>query len=216
MNEQNYESNNTNVSKKKSGLATAGLVLGIIGLCISFIPIMYYISFVLGALALIFGAIALAKKRSVGKSVAALVLGIIAVIFSIAMINAVDEAVDELDASFSELDEELAYMDGSKTDDILDKYLEVELGTFNVIENEYFDETELSVTVKNKAEGKKSYSIEIEAVDANGNRLDTDYVYANDLASGQSQTFKIFTLVTSENIEAMKGATFRIIEVSMY
>ena len=43
--------------KKKSGFATAGLVLGIIAICFSFIPVVSYVSFVLGALAIIFSIV---------------------------------------------------------------------------------------------------------------------------------------------------------------
>ena len=51
------------VENKKSGLATAGLVLGIIGICLSFIPILNNASFFLGILAVIFGIIPLIKKQ---------------------------------------------------------------------------------------------------------------------------------------------------------
>ena len=146
MNEQNFQTeNNVAVTKKKSGLATAGLVLGIIGICISFIPLMFYISFVLGALSIIFGGISIAKKTSKGKAIAALVLGILTVVLSFSMMSAVDKAVDDLS-------NDLSYMDGSKTDDILEKYLDVEVGSFKVIDKEYYSDTELSVTVKNTAE----------------------------------------------------------------
>ena len=39
---------------QKSGLCTAGLVLGIVGMCTSFIPIINNLSFFLGVLAIIF------------------------------------------------------------------------------------------------------------------------------------------------------------------
>ena len=48
--------------KKKSGFATAGLVLGIIAICFSFIPVVSYVSFILGALAIIFSIVALVKN----------------------------------------------------------------------------------------------------------------------------------------------------------
>lgn len=43
--------------KKKSGFATAGLVLGIIGICTSFIPILNNISFILGLIGILFGIV---------------------------------------------------------------------------------------------------------------------------------------------------------------
>lgn len=47
----------------KSGLAIAGLVLGIVGVCTSFIPIVNNISFIMGILGAIFGIISLVKKN---------------------------------------------------------------------------------------------------------------------------------------------------------
>ncbi|HET8884353.1 MAG TPA: hypothetical protein VFM68_02690 [Candidatus Saccharimonadales bacterium] len=81
--------------KKKSGLATAGLVLGIIGAVLAFIPIVNIVSFVLGALALIFGGIALAKKASKGKAIAAVILGIASIVIAAMMLTALGQAVDE-------------------------------------------------------------------------------------------------------------------------
>ena len=72
------------------------------------------------------------------------------------------------------------------------------------------------VTVKNITDKKKSYSFHIEAVDANGNRIDEDYVYANDLNAGQTQNFEIFTYIEDSKIDGMKAATFKIIEASAY
>ena len=50
----------------------------------------------------------------------------------------------------------------------------------------------------------------------NGNRIDEDYVYANDLSSGQTQNFEIFTYIEDSKIDGMKAATFKIIEASAY
>ena len=53
-------------------------------------------------------------------------------------------------------------------------------------------------------------------VDANGNIIDEDYVYANDLSAGQTQNFEIFTYIEDSKIDGMKAATFKIIEASAY
>ena len=51
-------------SKKQepTGLYTAGMVCGIVGVVFAFIPFCYAIAYILGALALIFGIIVLVKK----------------------------------------------------------------------------------------------------------------------------------------------------------
>ncbi len=201
------------MEKRKSGLATAGLVLGIIGICTSFIPIINNASFVLGLLAAIFAFVALVKRASTGKAIASLVLGLLAIIITVymqsAVLNAINDAVDELDS-------DLSNMTGESTEEILKNNLDVQIGKFKVIEGEFLDETEMIVTLKNKGQERKSFSVEIEAVDKDGNRIDTDTIYANDLNAGQSQKFETFLFVTSDKYDEMKSATFKVVEVAMY
>ena len=197
------------VENKKSGLATAGLVLGIIGICLSFIPILNNVSFFLGILAVIFGIIPLIKKASKGKAIAALILGILSIVITLSLQNSWSESLDKVS-------EDLDNASGENTEEVL-KNVDVNMGTFEVTTDEYgFSETKLVVNVTNNASEKKSYNIEIEAVATDGSRIDTDYIYANDLGAGQSQEFEIFTYVDDADLEAMQSATFEIIEASMY
>ena len=83
-------------NNEKSGLATAGMVLGIIAVLLSFIPIINNVAFVLGVLALIFGAIPLFKKKSVGKSIAGVVMGILSIAITLMMQQAFSDALDEV------------------------------------------------------------------------------------------------------------------------
>ena len=71
------------------------------------------------------------------------------------------------------------------TDKILEKDVDVSFGEFKVTNNGYYSETSLDITVKNKAEEQCTYYITIEAVDANGARIDTDMIYADRLGAGQ-------------------------------
>lgn len=84
-----------NTQEKKSGLATAGMVLGIIGAVLAFIPLINNLAFVLGVLAIIFGGIALAKKANKGKAIAGLVLGILSIVITLLMQQALSDAFDE-------------------------------------------------------------------------------------------------------------------------
>lgn len=195
---------------KKSGFAIAGLVLGIIGICTSFMPIINNLSFIMGILAIIFGIIALAKKVGKGKAIASLVLGILAIVITLSSQKALS---DSLDAVSKDLDKAT----GSSTEEVLKNDVDVTLGNFEVKKGEYgLTQTQLKVNVKNKTSETKSFNIQIEAVDGNGTRIATDYIYANSLASGQSQEFKIFEYVESEKLDSMKNATFKIVEASMY
>lgn len=199
----------TNAEVKKSGLATAGLVLGIVGICLSFIPILNNASFFLGILAVIFGIIPLVKKASKGKAIAALILGVLSVVITLSLQSSWSESLDEAS-------KELDNMTGGNTEEVLKK-VDVNIGTLEVVTDEYgYSETKLVVKVTNKSGEKKSFDITIEAVSADGSRLDTDYIYANALADGQSQNFELFTYISDDQLEAMKSATFKIVEASMY
>lgn len=196
--------------KKKSGLATAGMVLGIVGICTSFIPFINNLSLVMAIIAFIFGIIALVKKAGSGKAAAAIILAVFTVIITLSMQNSFSNSLDKTN---KELDKAV----GNSTEEILKNDANVVLNKFEVIKDKYgYEDTELKVSVTNKTSDKKSFNIHIEAVDNTGARIGDDYVYANDLGAGQTQEFKTFTYVSSDKVETMKNATFKIVEVSMY
>ncbi len=212
--ETTQEQPKQNVSQKqKSALALTGFILGIIAVSTSFIPIVNNASFVLGILAAVFGIIALVKRKAKVKALVAIILGVAAIIITLAMqaswSKAIDDAVDEFN-------DEMDYLSGGKTDDILKDHLDVTIGKFNVTYGEFLNSTELSVTLKNKSSEAKSFSVTVEAIDELGNRIGSETVYANQLQAGQGQAFKVFELVSDEKIEAYKKAKFRVVEVSMY
>lgn len=199
---------------KKSGLGTAGLVLGIIGICTSFIPVINNLSFVMGILAVIFGIIALVKKDSKGKTIATIILGVLAIVITL---NAQKALSDSLDEAMDTFNNDMDTISGNKTEEILKNDVDVVLGNFEATKGEYgMTNTKLPVKVTNKNSEVKSFNIQIEAINADGSRITTDYVYANNLNAGQSQDFEVFQYVSSDKLEAMKNATFNIIEVSMY
>lgn len=194
---------------QKSSLCTAGLVLGIIGVCTSFIPIINNLSFVLGILAVIFGLVSV-KKASKGKMIATVILGILAIIITLSAQKTVSDSLDALS-------EDLDTASGENTEQVLANDVEVEIGNFEATTDEYgLTDTKLTVKVTNKTNETKSFTIQVEAVDANGNRINQDYVYANNLTAGQSQDFDIFQFVSSDEVKAMQNATFNIVEASAY
>lgn len=185
------------------------MVLGIIGICLSFIPIVNNVSFILGVLSVIFAIVSLVKKSGKAKAIVGLILGILSVVITLSLQNSWSKSLDDVG-------KDLDNMTGDNTEEILKKDVDVNIGKLNVTTDEYgYSDSELVVTVTNKSKEKKSFTIHIEAVDNTGKRIDDDYVYANDLNSGQTQDFKIFTLVSSEKLEQMKSAEFKIIDVSM-
>ena len=105
---------------------------------------------------------------------------------------------------------------GNNTESILQNDVDVTIGDFKATKSYGIYETSLPITVKNKSSEKKTFNIHIEAVSSSGERIEEDYVYANDLNAGQSQKFNIFTFVSSDKVSSLKKATFKIIDVSMY
>lgn len=195
---------------RKSGFATASLVLGIIGVCTSFIPIVNNLSFVLALIGVLFGIVSLVKKSSKGQAIAGIIISILAIVITI---NSQQALSDSLDAVSKDLDKAT----GSSTEEVLKNDVDVTLGNFEVTKGQYgTTDTKLTVKVTNKTSETKSFSIQVEAVDVNGSRIANDYIYANSLNAGQSQEFKLFEYVESEKLDKMKNATFKIVEASMY
>ncbi len=198
-----------NEQTEKSGLCTAGLVLGIIGVCTSFVPIINNLSFIMGVLAVIFGLISI-KKAGKGKMISTIVLGVLAITITLNAQKALSDSLDDIS-------KDLDTATGKNTEQVLGTSVDVVLGNFEVTKKQYgINETKLPVKVTNKTNETKSFSIQVEAVSQDGTRITTDYIYANNLTAGQSQDFKIFEYVQSENLEKMKNAKFNIVEVSMY
>jgi hypothetical protein len=90
-------------AKGSNGLATAGFVLGLLGLLSSWIPVLNIVGIVLGVIGVVLAAVGLAKSKKVnagrGLAIAGLVLGVLAVIIAVLInavfVSAVDKAVDE-------------------------------------------------------------------------------------------------------------------------
>jgi hypothetical protein len=85
--------------KGGNGLATAGFVLGLLGLLASWIPLLNIVGLILGVLGAVLAAVGLAKSKKTGAgkglAIAGLVLGVLAVIIAIIVNVAFAKAVDE-------------------------------------------------------------------------------------------------------------------------
>jgi hypothetical protein len=205
--------NPSGAKPSKSGLAIAALILSVVALIFSLVPIVNNFAFVLVILAIILGVIGLVgikkgNKSGMGIAVASLIISVIAVIAilgSQALYGAAaDEASHELDKST-----------GNATEEIVGTDVNVDLGSFSIKKDSYgWIDSSLPVTVTNLTDEKMSFYIELEAVDASGNRIVEDYISANDLGAGQSQKLEAFTYVDEDNYDAMSAAQFQIVSVS--
>jgi hypothetical protein len=181
------------------------------------IPILNNLAFVLAIISLIFGIVTL-KKDSKGKI--AIILSVIAIIVVLLTQNfygnAVEKVGDELNNTAAEIDQSVKRSSGEMTDELLKSDVDVQIGQFSAKESDYMTETVLPVVVKNKNAERKSYSITIEAVDGSGARIEEDTISVDQLGSGQTENIKAFEYVSSDKVEALKGAEFKIIKVSQY
>lgn len=199
--------------KKKSGFATASLVLGIIGLCTSFIPIVNNLSFILALIGILFAIVSLIKKASKKMAIAGIIICILTCYFTV---KSQEATVNSINDAFGEVESSLNDATGDNTDEIAEKYCDVSFGTIEVTTSYGFTEAKLPVTITNIGSESKSFSIQIEALDENGTRIETDTIYVSNLSAGQSAAENAFTIISSDTAKQLKTATFNVVSISMY
>ena len=151
--------------------------------------------------------------------VLAIILVILYVVFATSLFNNISNDIESNIPAIGDVFREETTDDVFReetTDKILEKDVDVSFGEFKVTNNGYYSETSLDITVKNKAEEQCSYYITIEAVDANGARIDTDMIYADRLGAGQEIYLKAFEYVDQEKLNQFKNATFKVLEINKY
>jgi len=199
----------------KSIAAIVGLILGIIALVLSAMPIINNFAFILGIVGLIFGIVGVVgtrdkKKSGKGIAIASVIVAALACVIVLASQAVYSAALDEAGA-------QLDKATGDATEEILGSEVDVTLGDLTMKKGSYgMVESSMPITVKNLTDESHSYQTQVEAVNASGDRITQDYAYMNDLAAGQSQTIKAFTYVSSDEYDAMKKATVKLVSVSQY
>lgn len=144
------------------------------------------------------------------KIVLSIILVILYVFFAASLFTNIRNNIEPNISSIGDV------LKAESTDEILEKYVDVSFGEFKVSNNGYYSKTSLEITVKNKAEKRYTYYITIEAVDANGARIETDMIYADRLGVGQEIYLTAFEYVEQEKIEQFKNANFRVLEINKY
>ncbi len=128
---QTPEQQVTYVKAPSNGLATASLVLGIIGIVFAIIPLVGIVGALVGGIGLVLGIFGLlaANKRGVGKgkSIAGLVLGVAAIavfmVVSAATVAAVDSAVKDVNKDIADRTDTSSSTDISDADELKDAKL---------------------------------------------------------------------------------------------
>ena len=166
------------------------------------------------------------KAKSAGKGalsgfITGLVISLILVglyfAFVFSLIKGVTGNFGGVSSIIEEVQEEISeQVEDKTTAELLAEDVDVTFGEFTVTQNGHFTDSSLAVTIKNKDDGVCTYSITIEAVDENGARITTDSVYADRLGSGQEIHVTAFGYVEEENLEEMRNATFRVLEIEKF
>lgn len=160
------------------------------------------------------------KAKSAGKGalISVIIKVIISVVFFImncvgvgSLVNYITDDNGDISKSVAELFEE------ENTETILDKYVDVSFGNFKISKGEYgLINSSLDVTVKNKADEKSTFMIEIEAVDKEGSRIGTDTIYAHTLNPNQKTTLQAFEHIEEDKYDEYKNATFKVLNINKY
>ncbi|QRG86677.1 DUF2892 domain-containing protein [Bulleidia sp. zg-1006] len=194
------------MKKNTSVLTIIGIVLGVIALLTSFIPIINNGSFILGAFGLILSAVGFFRSQKKVVSLVSIIICVVACGLVLSNQASLSKSIDDVSKNLS----------GKNTEELLEKNVDVEIGKFSVKKEFFMSKPILPITVKNKSDEKKSYHIEIEAVDQKGVRIEKDSVYANDLKAKQSGKYEAFEFVSSDKLPVLEKATFKILSISMY
>ena len=207
--------------KKTSGLGVTALVLGIVGIVGSWIPIINNVSAFIAFLGAIFGIISIISiskskgaKGGKGLAIAGTIVSVVAIVVVLATQSMYGKALDSASESLDKAS-------GNATEEILNKDVTVDFGEYTIETKDYGSgitskDGHLAVTIKNLYSESKSYMVHLEAVDTSGQRIQEDYVYATDLASGQSSSSNAFLSYGNEGVEKYSGVTFKIVDVKQY
>lgn len=218
------------IEYRENIFAKSGFVLGIISIIIAFMPIINYMSYVIGILAILFSLISLWQKSNKQIAYFGLILGILSIIFVYIMFNYnLDFASNKIIDTNKKINNSMLEEERDQNaEDILLNELEVDIGEYKSENPEYeynyeynydymyYNSTKLPITLRNKSNEIKSFNVMIEAIDENGDRITEETVYVESLRSGQSYTTNAFEYSSGEMIEKLNNATFRVLKAYSY
>lgn len=183
-----------NNGQATSGMAVAGLVLGIIAVVSSWIPIVNNLSFVIAAIGLILaivGVAATVRGRRAGKSlaIAALVVNLVAGGIVLATQSAMSAAIDEATSGTVSTEDVLAddSSDASASDP--DASQQYAIADVSMTGDDY--SVTISGTFTNNSDSEVSYvQLSYRLLDADGAQIGTAYANTNNLPAGGAWKFE--------------------------
>ncbi|GFP49154.1 DUF4190 domain-containing protein [Mycobacterium kansasii] len=189
------------------------LLCGVFGSCLGLVPALGIAAFPFAVVGLACGVIAMiraSKGVRAGKAmaIAGTLLCVLALILATFWIVVIAN-------SFKDRGDSRKAITGQSTEDILRNDLDVQFGQF-VTDDNPDRSGKMIVTLRNKSNKSASFSVDVEALDASGNRIAGDTAFVEVLAPGQATRKDMFVFVASDKHDAMKKATFRVVEASKY
>ncbi len=206
---------------KKKGMSIFELfaaVLALAALILCFTPLKNA-GFVIGIIGLILAVIGIFTSHSRIVGIISAAVCVIAVGVSVVTQVQNGNTLDEGLKTAKKTDEIRADEDGTNTDQILEKELDVTLGEWSDTADDAGNHTTqlpVTVTSKDSATASATYSIHLEAVDGDGNVLSEDTIMIANLGKGQSQSFTSFQHPDEAVRDALASATFKIADISKY
>ncbi|MEU9110584.1 DUF4190 domain-containing protein [Streptomyces sp. NPDC048483] len=199
-----------------NGIATAGMVLGIIALVVSFIPVLNVVVWPLAIIGLVLGSIGLAKSGKTGKGkgpgITALATSLASIIMffviNAAFVNEVDKAVDGARKDIKH-EQKQGQVENKRaaTEDVKI--------TTCAIKPDGLGGRELDVKllVTNNGKDRAGYSIEGEAVDQNGDQITTIDAYVSDLNHGAKKRENDAAFAMDDDLKDVTKVTCKILDV---
>lgn len=199
--------------RKGKGLALTALLFGIFGTCLGLLPVVGIMALPVAVVGLVFGIIALVGAiRGVRAGRAGAIAGTLLCVLALVLGSFWIVVILN---SFKDSRPPMESITGQDTDVILRTDLDVELGQF-VTDSDPGKPGKMVVTLRNKSNSSQSFSVEVEAFDANGNRIADDTAFVDILAPGEAAQRDMFVFVTRDRRDAMKKASFKIVAASKY
>ena len=198
-----------NTKQGASGMAIAGLVLGIVAAISSWIPIINNFSFILaliGAVFAIVGVVSTVRGKHSGKglAIAALVVNIIALVLVLATQSAMSAAIDEATTPAVSTEDVQVQADGAGE-------AEADAEPAYSIADEAMTGDDYSVTITgtftNNTDEDISYvQLSYRLLDAEGAQIETAYANTSDLSAGGTWKFEAMGFVGSDEVASFELA----------
>ena len=192
-----------NTKQGASGMAIAGLVLGIVAAISSWIPIINNFSFILALIGAVFAVVGVVstmrgKHGGKGLAIAALVVNVIALALVLATQSAMSAAIDEATTPAVSTEDVQVQADGAGE-------AEADAEPAYSIADEAMTGDDYSVTITgtftNNTDKDISYvQLSYRLLDAEGAQIETAYANTSDLSAGGTWKFEAGTLKAPEEI----------------